>query len=630
MDPMRLKLSDRLERALGIPLICLMSVLPFASLVEENLLFWLFWLFLFLGGLVKRKPLPEISMVLWFLGGLGISGLYYRFFVPVDLLFWGRILLFLMTGMLYLSLNRTRIMAIGFQAFVLVLVASALNYRFWMAIYLPVFLWLLIRMLLQGDGPRTVSRIPQKMTLAILALAYLMFLMFPRMALSGIAGATSISGLSDSIEFGEMTNLLQSDRMVGRLFAPFPMRLRGQILDRFDGNGWTSRSRYRIGALSSQGEEANLPYEPLSPQKPYEVRIELLPSRNEQIVLPPRSDRLRPAMDLWFDAHGSVRRRHLATPREIAYEVTAYELALEGLPPQSHPESVLNRYLRLPRLSPRIEALSRQIVGRTTDVIGVGRALENWFQERFTYSLQSYHPGNPLEHFLFEDRSGHCEFFASAMAVMLRTLKIPSRVVTGYSVSEYNEFGDYYTIRSRDAHAWVELLTPQGHWIEFDPTPARSESAFSSLLPMLGRYADFLDGLWQNSVLYYSRLDQLQFLLWLENLSGIPMSSRRLLLGLGLLFLVSVLGVLGRLLYHPKAQKIHPLLRRLDRKYPGRRPGESPFRWLKREGASPKILELAHSFQEVLYEDEFCSSGKKRAGKVLENLLSTLKESRER
>ncbi len=626
---MRLNVSDRFERAPGIPLICLMSALPFATLVEENSVFWIFWLALFGLGLLKRRPLPEISMVFWFCGGLAISGLYYRFLVPVDLLFWGRTLLFLMTGMLYLSLDRIRIMAIGFQAFVLVLVASALNYRFWMAIYLPVFLWLLIRMLLQGDYGRISSRVSLKMTLAILTLAYLMFLLFPRMALSGIAGATSVSGLSNSIEFGEMTNLLQSDRMVGRLFSPFPMRLRGQILDRFDGNGWTSRSRYRIGALSSQNDEINLPYEPFPSQKPYEVRVELLPSRSEQLVLPPRSDRLRPSMDLWFDAHGGVRRRYSPTPREIVYDVTAYDLPLENLPARKYSESVLKRYLVLPAISPRVEALSRQITRQTTDVLEVGRALENWFQERFTYSLQSYHPGNPLEHFLFEDRSGHCEFFASAMAVMLRTLKIPSRVVTGYSVSEYNEFGDYYTIRSRDAHAWVELLTPQGHWIEFDPTPARNESAFSSLLPMLGRYADFLDGLWQNSVLYYSRLDQLQFLLWLENLTGIPMSNRRLLLGVAVLLVIFFSVALSWLLYRQRPKKSHFLLMRLDRGYPGRKPGESPLRWLGRVGASGEILKLARTFQDALYADEFGSDQKGRARDALDRLLFALRENRD-
>src|SRR5690606_22484400 len=129
-----------------------------------------------------------------------------------------------------------------------------------------------------------------------------------------------------------------------------------QILDRFDGNGWTSRSRYRIGALSSQNDEINLPYEPFPSQKPYEVRVELLPSRSEQLVLPPRSDRLRPSMDLWFDAHGSVRRRYSPTPREIVYDVTAYDLSLENLPPRKYSESVLKRYLVLPEISPRVEA----------------------------------------------------------------------------------------------------------------------------------------------------------------------------------------------------------------------------------------------------------------------------------
>src|SRR5208282_2046059 len=80
----------------------------------------------------------------------------------------------------------------------------------------------------------------------------------------------------------------------------------------------------------------------------------------------------------------------------------------------------------------------------------------------------------PVDHFLFESKRGHCEFFSTAMALMLRTVGIPSRNVTGFVGGTYNRFGRYYAVRQGDAHSWVEAYlddpTRPG-WQTFDPTP---------------------------------------------------------------------------------------------------------------------------------------------------------------
>src|SRR5690606_23943302 len=79
---------------------------------------------------------------------------------------------------------------------------------------------------------------------------------------------------------------------------------------------------------------------------------------------------------------------------------------------------------------------------------------------------------NPLEHFLFESRRGHCEFYSTGMAVMLRTLGVPSRNVTGFIGGTWNRFGRFYAVRQGDAHSWVEVFLPDVGWTRFDPTPA--------------------------------------------------------------------------------------------------------------------------------------------------------------
>jgi hypothetical protein len=78
---------------------------------------------------------------------------------------------------------------------------------------------------------------------------------------------------------------------------------------------------------------------------------------------------------------------------------------------------------------------------------------------------------DPLANFLFERKQGHCEYFASSMAVMLRTLGIPSRVVNGFRSDEFNDVTGNYVVRAKNAHSWVEAYFPGYGWVTFDPTP---------------------------------------------------------------------------------------------------------------------------------------------------------------
>src|SRR5213079_3163916 len=85
---------------------------------------------------------------------------------------------------------------------------------------------------------------------------------------------------------------------------------------------------------------------------------------------------------------------------------------------------------------------------------------------------------DPLADFLFNVKVGHCEYFATAMAVMLRTRGIGSRVVNGFLPGEYNQAAGAFTVRQSDAHSWVEVYFPQADsWITFDPTPPAGRTA---------------------------------------------------------------------------------------------------------------------------------------------------------
>jgi hypothetical protein len=110
----------------------------------------------------------------------------------------------------------------------------------------------------------------------------------------------------------------------------------------------------------------------------------------------------------------------------------------------------------------------------------IARTLENYFRREGVYSTEmtpSPAGVDPIVHFVDNRMSGHCEQFASAMAAMLRGLGVSARVVTGFRAHEFNEIAGHYTVRQRDAHAWVEVRTAQGVWQTFDPSPTQGDPA---------------------------------------------------------------------------------------------------------------------------------------------------------
>src|SRR5256884_2285986 len=130
--------------------------------------------------------------------------------------------------------------------------------------------------------------------------------------------------------------------------------------------------------------------------------------------------------------------------------------------------------------------------------------IESYLRTSYSYTLNlTGKPGrDPLAHFLFEARAGHCEYFASAMAIMLRTLGIPSREVNGFLPGEYNDLAGDYIVRASDAHSWVEVYFPGDGWQVFDPTPSNLESG-KGFLTRLGLYIDWLQVTWSDWVIGY-------------------------------------------------------------------------------------------------------------------------------
>jgi protein-glutamine gamma-glutamyltransferase len=167
--------------------------------------------------------------------------------------------------------------------------------------------------------------------------------------------------------------------------------------------------------------------------------------------------------------------------------------------------------LQLPALDPRIQGLAEQVTASVSSPIDKASVLENHLRMHYGYTLQlpDRTPKDPISNFLFERKQGHCEYFASAMAVMLRTIGIPSRLVNGFSGGEFNDLTSQYVIRESDAHSWVEAYIPGQGWVEFDPTPAAAAQPHSKW----GRFQLYLDAMssfWRDWVVNYDLGHQLR------------------------------------------------------------------------------------------------------------------------
>jgi len=128
---------------------------------------------------------------------------------------------------------------------------------------------------------------------------------------------------------------------------------------------------------------------------------------------------------------------------------------------------------------------------------------------KYSIDLLEREVPDPLAYFLFDRGKGHCEYFASALAVMLRVDGIPSRVITGFQTGQLNPISGLYVVRASDAHSWVEAFIEGKGWITLDPTPAATESNdIATLMNKASQYFDALETFWQDWVLSYDMEQQ--------------------------------------------------------------------------------------------------------------------------
>jgi transglutaminase-like putative cysteine protease len=167
-------------------------------------------------------------------------------------------------------------------------------------------------------------------------------------------------------------------------------------------------------------------------------------------------------------------------------------------------------YLQLPHLDQRIPQLAQRITANADTDYDRAVAIEHYLMSNFTYTLQLPRtpPSDPLADFLFVRKQGHCEYFASSMAIMLRTLQIPSRVVNGFRTTEFNDLTSNYVIRASSAHSWVEAYFPGNGWVTFDPTPGAGPMTGATGWDRMLLYVDAMASFWREWVVNYDASHQ--------------------------------------------------------------------------------------------------------------------------
>ncbi|MGE0548899.1 MAG: DUF3488 and DUF4129 domain-containing transglutaminase family protein [Kofleriaceae bacterium] len=149
-------------------------------------------------------------------------------------------------------------------------------------------------------------------------------------------------------------------------------------------------------------------------------------------------------------------------------------LAQGPLPAEYEAYLQLNVAGQPPEITRRTRELALSITKGLTNNYDKAVAIQSWLAANLTYTLELADPGSqePVDFFLFDRKKGHCEFFASAFAVLARINQIPVRNVNGFLGGEWNEYRSYVAVRAGDAHSWAEVYFPGSGWVTFDPTPA--------------------------------------------------------------------------------------------------------------------------------------------------------------
>ena len=490
----------------------------------------------------------------------------YIGFYPLDYLFLSQDfvtatvhLVFFLAVIKVLTAHATRdYVFLGIIGFLELLAASILSANVTFFVFLALFLSFGVATFASSEVRRSIRKPHQlargglrrfqwrlaaltvSMSLGILVLTAGLFFLLPRTAQAAfrhlVPQRYHLPGFSNEMTLGEIGEIQkrQTPVMHVRFFDDRKqggLKWRGMALGRFDGRRWFNPPERGTPLLVRDGllqladlSQSRRPGERIS----YEVQLGAMMSDalfltgspeliriNSRYVVRTSNDSLR----VGFPSSDGM--------RYGAWSYLPGSMGVAEYPANPLTEEAKIGYLQLPEIDGRIPTLARRLAAGGGSDRARAQAIQEYLQTSFQYTtkLLDREVPDPLANFLFERQAGHCEYFASAMAVMLRTLGIPSRVATGFQSGIFNPLSGWYVIRASDAHSWVEAYLPGRGWTTFDPTPASEDVPSNSLFARMGFYLDAAETFWQEWVLNYNLDRQLTLASNVED-SGRSFSAR--------------------------------------------------------------------------------------------------------
>ena len=362
-------------------------------------------------------------------------------------------------------------------------------------------------------GDITISRREAQHFLGVLfsvpilsfALAAFFFVIMPRTAYvffeANLAGRSFASGVPDKVKLGDVSDELTSERPVFRVNVNSRLKetelyWRGITYDYFDGVKW----------------ESTLPTIRVQQRIIWFEADQIGSEVSQWILLDPLTTSVIFALDhpFYFEipfspAYVSVDGRFVSADADFSKRVFYKAYSIEGPIVEKNIDSSL--YLQVPeKLYPTLKTLADSLAKGLTPAKAAAR-IEGYFRQNFKYSLKTdFGDENRILEFL-RKKEGYCEYFATAMALMMRCLGIPARTVGGFKGGDWNEYGHYYIVREKHAHLWVEVYV-DSMWMRFDPTPYKPESYRVSTLKKIYKkiqnYLDYLRIRWYGNVVNYT------------------------------------------------------------------------------------------------------------------------------
>jgi len=292
---------------------------------------------------------------------------------------------------------------------------------------------------------------------------------------AGVTGPSRLKGVSfsDSVRLGQGPNL--SDFVVMTVQSDRSRYWRAVAYDFYTGAGWRVTEDDRVDKVvpaTAGREKLEATFEVKSPH------ANLLFAANE----PVRADipyQFQSGLDHSYStSFRAVNRSQAAGTYTVTSFISTASKATLRTATTAYPDALKQRYLQLPsNLPQRVRDLAERVAGSQPTPYDKAETIESYLRERYRYTTNVKSPPagrDPVDYFLFDLKEDFCEYFASAMVVMLRDVGVPARLVEGFTSGAYDPELGRYVVHEQNAHAWVEAYFPQYGWIEFEPTPSEA------------------------------------------------------------------------------------------------------------------------------------------------------------